>query len=124
MPASEHQEQVALFQWAAVQSKTYPALSLLFAIPNGGHRNKVTASKLKAEGVKPGVPDICLPVPRAGYHALFIELKRKTGGKGPTADQRKWIDALSAFGYLALVCKGWDEAKVIIENYLSIGDEG
>lgn len=50
MKVSEHQEQVALFQWAAYMEKTYPALREMYAIPNGGLRNKVVAAKLKAEG--------------------------------------------------------------------------
>lgn len=50
-------------------------LALLHHIPNGGARSKATAGRLKAEGVKAGIPDICLPVPKNGYGALYIELK-------------------------------------------------
>ena len=49
-------EQQALFDWAKISG--IPDLDLLHAIPNGGHRNKATAGRLKAEGVKRGVPDI------------------------------------------------------------------
>lgn len=38
-------------------------------------RDKATAVALKRQGVKAGVPDICLPVARNGYHGLHIELK-------------------------------------------------
>ena len=37
---SEHDEQVALFEWAALREAEIPELALLFAIPNGGLRNK------------------------------------------------------------------------------------
>ena len=58
---SEHVEQVRLFAWAKYACSTLPKLSLLYAIPNGGARHKAVAAKLRAEGVKPGVPDIsCL----------------------------------------------------------------
>ena len=73
---SEHSEQAALFRWAAMQSKSIPALALLLAIPNGGARSLTTGGRLKAEGVKAGVPDIVLPVPRGSYASLWIELKR------------------------------------------------
>lgn len=112
---SESDEQKALFEWAALGQ--YPDLALMYHIPNGGLRSKATASKLKAEGVKPGVPDICLPVPRKGYHALYIELKRRYGGR-VSADQRFWIDELNLQGNFAVVCQGWSEARKVIEYYL------
>ena len=67
----EEREQIAIFKWAEMQK----GLSLLHHIPNGGKRGKVEAARLKAAGVKAGIPDICLPIPRNGYGALYIELK-------------------------------------------------
>ena len=72
---SESVEQIHLFQWARMQSCTMPELNLLFHIPNGGKRNITTAKRLKAEGVKAGVPDLFLPVSRGGFFGLFIEMK-------------------------------------------------
>jgi len=115
----EHQEQVALFKWARMREKRVPELALLFAIPNGGKRNKATAGKLKAEGVKAGVPDICMPVARGRFHGLYIELKAP-GGK-PSDSQGKWIKDLTAQGYYACVCVGWESAKMVIEAYLDNG---
>ena len=114
----EHQEQVALFQWAAYMEKTYPALRMMYAIPNGGLRNKVVAAKLKAEGVKAGVPDICLPVARGGFHGLYIEMK--VGKNKLTDKQRAWHKALGGQGNLARTCYGWDEARKLIVSYLSV----
>ena len=54
---SEHDEQVLIFKWARLSEGRWPELALLFAIPNGGHRHKAVAAKLKAEGVRAGVPD-------------------------------------------------------------------
>jgi hypothetical protein len=73
---SESAIQQALIEWVHWQRRTTPALGLLFAIPNGGARSLRTASRLKAEGVVPGIPDLCLPVARRGFHGLWIELKR------------------------------------------------
>ena len=115
--ASEAQEQRALFEWAAWASVRYPALNLLYHIPNGGSRNPVEARHLKDQGVKPGVPDICLPVPNKIYHALYIELKRRKGGRTSDA-QRQWIADLNGYGNRAVVCKGWEEARDVILDYL------
>ena len=116
----EAQEQRALFEWARLQSGKYPELALMYHIPNGGRRNAKEAAMLKAEGVKPGVPDICLPVSRSIYHGLYIELKRKRGGKTSDA-QKEWINGLKAQGYAALVCRGWEDAKDSIIEYLKWG---
>lgn len=115
----EHFEQVALFVWADLNAYRCPELSLLFAIPNGGKRSKAVAGKLKAEGVRAGVPDLCLPVARGQYHGLFIELKAERGRVTPL--QYEWAEALTDQGYLALVCHGWERAKTAIEKYLEQG---
>ena len=113
----EHAEQVALFNWAEKMACHMPELTLLHAIPNGGQRSPRTAGMLKAEGVKAGVPDICLPVARCGYHGLYIELKRRIGGR-VSVEQRKWLVALEKEGYCCRVCHGWDEARTEIERYM------
>jgi|ERR1051325_222582 hypothetical protein len=116
MKYSEHDHQASLFAWSATQLRQWPCLSLLFAIPNGGHRHKLTAVRLKAEGVKAGVPDICLPVARGGYHGLFIEMK--AGKNKATDSQAMWISALIEQGYYARICNGVDEAQATLEWYL------
>lgn len=114
---AEAQEQESLFRWAAYNRVKYPELELMYHVPNGGGRNLIEAAHLKAQGVKPGVPDICLPVPNIKYTALYIELKRRKGGK-VSEEQRGWITALNRVGCRAVVCHGWDEAREEIERYL------
>lgn len=117
---SEHQHQSALFRWAEISN--IPELDLMYAIPNGGHRNKAVAAKLKKEGVKKGVPDIHLPVARGGFHGLYIELKKpkdtKSGAGKATKEQLDWQIKLNAHGYLTVICIGWEKAKETIESYL------
>jgi hypothetical protein len=113
----EHMEQVELFCWARREAGKAPALAMMFAIPNAGRRTKAAGGKLKAEGMKAGVPDICLPVARGRYHGLFIELKVQ-GGR-PTEAQHHWIQALAMQGYYAVICFGWEAAKETIEEYLA-----
>jgi hypothetical protein len=116
---TESVEQICLFRWAANECEDYPELELMYHVPNGGSRNKIEAARLKAEGVKPGVPDIVLPVPRGGYHGLYIELKRIRGGK-TSEEQKGWIEKLTKQGYYACICKGHKEAEVVIINYLRL----
>lgn len=148
---TEHGEQRALFQWAkmaevygfqaawndeAYTGSTVPhirnpvsELRRMFAIPNGGLRDKITASKLKTEGVKKGVPDIFLPLPMPGYAGLFIELKRvasetRTAGGAKrragsaSTEQEDWATALRHVGYGVTIAVGWREAAQQIQSYV------
>jgi len=114
---TESEEQKMLFQWAGFSEGRYPELRLLHHIPNGGKRGKAEAGRFKAQGVKPGVPDICLPVARFGWHGLYIELKRTNGSK-VSAEQKWWLAMLEAQGYKAIVCMGSKEAVIAIQDYL------
>ncbi len=112
----EAKDQEAIFAWAKIRESVYPELKLLHHIPNGGSRNKIEGANLKRQGVKAGVPDIYLPVPRGKYHGLYIELKH---GKNKLSDlQREWLAWLNDQGYLALCIHGWEDAIKSIENYL------
>ena len=117
MRQAEHNEQVALFTWARWMEAQHPELALLFAVPNGGARDVVTGARLKAEGVKRGVPDVWLPLARCGYHGMVIELKTVKGR--PTKEQVAWLKALEAQGWLALVCVGWEAARDVLLKYLT-----
>lgn len=113
---TEHQEQSALMTMCRLHENKYPGLELIHAIPNGGQRHIAVAKKLKAEGVKAGVPDIFLPVPRGNAHGLYIELKAK-GGRVSDA-QRTMLAALAEQGYACIVAYGWENAWDEIEAYM------
>lgn len=114
---TEEEEQITLFEWAAAMTYTYPDLRWLYHVPNGGSRGTAEAGRFKAMGVKPGVPDVALDIPRGGFHGLRVEMKRTKGGKLSDA-QREWIVHYNAIGYRAVVCHGWQEAAKAIEEYL------
>jgi hypothetical protein len=90
---------------------------LLFAVPNGGHRNIITAKKLKDEGVRAGVPDLFLAVPRGIWHGLFVEMKRNKHCK-PSENQERMLKLLQTRGYHTVVAHSFDEAVEAIRNYL------
>lgn len=114
---SEHQEQCRVVSWWALQHKRFglPVIAL-FAIPNGGARDVITGARLKAEGVRRGVPDLCLAVPRGGYHGLYIEMK--VGDGKPSDAQQELIAHLNANNYKAEVHWSSTSAIEAIEEYL------
>ena len=107
--------QVACVSWFRLQ---YPKLSrLLFAVPNGGKRDHITAGKLKAEGAVAGVADLLLLVPSATYHGLAIEMKTIEGAQREA--QKLWQQAVEAQGYKYVVCRSLDSFMEIVKSYLN-----
>lgn len=118
MKRSEDTEQIQVIQWARLREGRYPELEWLCHIPNGGSRNKAEAVKLKQMGVKPGIPDLFLPVANGPYHGLFIEMKY---GKNTLQDsQRQCLRFLLAAGYHATVCYSAEITTSVIENYIKM----
>ncbi len=118
MKNEESQAQAAVFQWAELHRNKYPQLRMMFAVPNGGKRSVITASIMKREGVKRGVPDILLLHASNGFHGLAIEMKKDKGGV-VSPDQKAWISSLTEEGYCARVCHGSFEAVHAIKSYLT-----
>ena len=123
---SEHDEQAALFDWARDMERFMPALALLHCIPNGmfiagnPRRRRGIMNKMKREGLKPGVPDVFLPIPRGKFPGFYIEMK--VGRNKPTDNQNQWLVALLEQGYRVDVCYGADDAIRAICDYLGIED--
>jgi len=119
----EHQIAVAFVNWWGYWSRAKGIDErLLFAIPNGGARNIIVARKLKAEGVRAGVPDYFLAIPNHSYHGLFLELKAGGAGvpKGRVSpEQREMLVHLNTGGYMASIVCGIDEAVRAVEEYLA-----
>ena len=107
---SEADEQIKVIQWCDSVGVH------VFHIPNGGSRNKAEAANLKRQGVRAGVPDLCIPVANGGYHGLYIEMK--AGKNKPTDNQVRWLELLRRNGYAAFVCYGAENAIECIRRYL------
>ena len=106
---TEQQEQFVAVAWLRKNNV------LFYHVPNGGRRDYLEAAKFKRLGVSAGVPDLCLPLARKGYHGLYIELKRQKGGV-VSVEQQEWVDWLNDNGFYARVAKGFEEAKMILRN--------
>lgn len=113
---SEASQQATLFELLALLATRDPRAALAFHVPNGGARDARTGARLKAQGVKPGVPDIILPCPALGHTGLAVELKRK-GGSLERAQER-WLDALEGQGWRCVVAWSWQDAAREILTYL------
>lgn len=117
MIPTEDAEQIAVVAWCEGYALADARARLLLHVPNGGQRHIATAARLRRLGVRPGVPDLLLPVAVPPYHGLWIEMKRRKGGQ-VSADQHGWMDALRAEGYAVAVARGADEAIEVIIAYL------
>lgn len=111
----EHQLQCACVEWFRWK---YPHLSHnLFAVPNGGRRDRVTGAKLKAEGVLAGVADLVLLKSNAHYGALLIEMKTKKGTQSDT--QKQWQQHIEADGYKYVICRSFNDFQREITEYIN-----
>lgn len=103
-----------------------PRLRWLHSIPNGGSRGsdklgaQITGARMKAEGVKRGVPDIFLPLPLNGLCGLYIELKKANGKlSNLTKEQKEFAEYSRLNGYGWSVCFGYMQAINCLTSYLS-----
>ena len=113
MKTTEHEIQVNCVNYFRLR---YPK-GLIYSIPNGGQRNVIVASKLKAEGVLSGVPDLHITIAKKGFHGLYIELKNGKAGK--VSDNQKTImEKLQSEGYRCEVCRSFDDFRNVVDNYM------
>lgn len=110
----EHRIQCSCVSWFRMQ---YPNMRhSLFAVPNGGRRDAVTGSKLKAEGVLAGVSDLILLQRTTKFGALLIELKTRTGRQSDI--QRQWQHAVEQDGYKYVVCRSLEDFIKQVNDYI------
>lgn len=108
----EHALQVGCLRWLHLQ---YPNV-IVWATPNGAWCGIKQATKLKAEGMVKGVPDLQIPMARKGFHGLFIEMKN--GKKGVVSDeQHDMMVRLRNEGYQCAVCRSLDDFMNIVNDY-------
>ena len=115
----EHRLQSACVRWFRIK---FPQMAHnLFAVPNGGRRDKATGGRLKAEGVLAGVADLILLKANANYHGLLIEMKTKSGRQSDS--QKEWQRLIEQDGYKYTVCRSLDEFQMEVSLYLDDKNE-
>ncbi len=118
-PRSEETEQIEFMHWAKLQEEQYPELRWMFHVPNGGKRNRWEAVALKQMGVKSGVSDLMMLVPRGKYSGLIIEMKYGTNTL--TEEQKAFLHFQMNNGYCCVVCYSSALAKDLVRTYLALG---
>ena len=108
-------EQAKVIAWARANENNYPYLWMLHSSLNGVKMTKAQAGRAIAQGMLSGVPDLFLPVPKNGYHGLFIEMKY--GSNKVTENQEKFLQNAANVGYAVSVCYSANEAIKRIEDY-------
>ena len=98
---SEHDEQVAVVRW--LRKNGY----FVFAVPNGGIRDAITAKRLKDEGAMSGIPDLQIVLPEG--KVIWIELKRREGGRLSPV-QKEVHKRLEELGHIVIVGYGAKDA--------------
>lgn len=122
--ASEHAIQAAYFAWTTLYARETgdPRIQFICAVPNGGARDMVTGGILKAEGVKPGVPDVFLPFWSGRHPFGMLEFKRpRHRGEengGLSEYQVEYRDHLIGQGVFYRVVYSWGEARDATLEYL------
>lgn len=115
MQNNESRLQSECVRWWNLQFPKY--YGLLFAVPNGGKRNVVTARIQKGEGVIAGVADLILLIPNMKYHGLCIEMKF---GKNRQSDNQVWWQGLvQEQGYAYIICNSFDRFREVVSNYIN-----
>ena len=112
---SAHQAQVVEWSKWAYKTGKYPMLNMLHCSLNGVKLSGTQAKIAKGQGMLSGVPDLFLPVPKNGYHGLFIEMKSE---KGRVTENQHWfLTNAESVGYKTVICYSAKEAISAIEAY-------
>ncbi|MGE4670451.1 VRR-NUC domain-containing protein [Yersinia enterocolitica] len=115
---AETEEQAALIEWADKTVINGICIGdYLIHIPNEGKRGPKAARDAKRLGLRKGVPDLFLALPRGGYAGLWIEMKAR-GGQS-TVEQFLWLKKLDNVGYVATTCFSFGQAKDTVVKYLN-----
>jgi hypothetical protein len=85
---------------------------IVFHIPNGGWRGKTEASRFKALGVLPGIPDLILALP--GGRTAWWEIKADGGRISPV--QKAIFSRLDESGHKVTVIRSIDEARSALKQ--------
>jgi hypothetical protein len=115
---SEDTEQIHVIQWAGYRTDEFPELKWLHHVPNGGSRDKREAVKLKWMGVKSGVSDLHLPIPKGEYIGLWIEMKYANGRVQES--QKEFLADMEEVGHFVATCYSADEAITTISAYCKL----
>ena len=114
MKHEESDMQQACIKWFDYQYSNKAIL--LYAVPNGGSRNVREAVRLRKEGVRRGVADLFLSIPRKGLNGLYLEAKTAKGRQSEF--QKNFEKMVIAEGYGYRIFRSLNEFINVVEDYL------
>jgi hypothetical protein len=96
----------------------FPTLpdKLIFSVPNGGSRDPREAKNMKRQGVKPGISDVILLIPKKGFASLCMEFKTEKGKQSP--DQIEFQRQAEMCGSKYVVVRSVGTAIQTVKEYL------
>lgn len=113
---TENSEQIAIVAWAWHVYKLklihYPCELMRF-LTEGQKYFQLNM------GTRIGMPDLFLLEPSSNYHGLVIEMKSKNGKL--SIAQKEWLKYFEERKFKTAVCFSFEEACMVIEKYLGIG---
>jgi hypothetical protein len=117
----EHRLQQSVVQWCDKVAAHGPlaGLRLFYAITNAGARSPQAAQYLRAEGLRPGMLDACLPLPRFGFGAAYLEHKVKPGRL--SAEQIAFAWSLVRAGNAVRISYCFEDSQEFLTRYVTTG---
>ena len=115
---TENEIQAAFFRWVDLTANRHPSLRLVYAVPNGSHKSPAARGLFQRTGLRPGVPDIHVPIPMGRHCGLWLEMKAKRGQLSEA--QKGWIERLELVGHRVEVVRSWTDAANAVIDYLKI----
>lgn len=113
-PMTESQIQKGFVRW--FRGRYTEIEPLFFAVSNGGARNVWTAKIMKDEGVRAGVSDLILLIPKHGYAGLLIETKKPDGKQSES--QKEFERLATKFKYLYVIVRNQEDFEKLMMWYI------
>lgn len=108
-----HQEsdiQISCVKWFKMQYPRY----VIFAVPNGGTRDKKEMIWMLREGILPGAADLTICGDRG--KVLFVEMKTRTGKQ--TDHQKAFEQKVTELGFQYVVCRSLEDFMKTVKAWV------
>lgn len=115
---SEESIQKSIIEWISIHPDIKKYSKYIIHIPNEGKRTPRYGKKLKDMGMRPGVSDLFIAIPRKGFNGAWVELKSKSGTLSKS--QFEFLKDMEMQNYCTNSCNSFEEFTIFILWYLDI----
>lgn len=113
---SEDSIHKTLIEWIKLHPQLRAFSKFIMHFPNEGQRTHSFGNLMKSFGMRAGVSDLFIALPRGQYHGAWIELKSRKGRLSEL--QIEFLNDMDSQNYYATVCYSLEEAMMVITNYI------